>query len=234
MKDELKYFKGTYRVIPPEKTISDNEEKLKSIGVTRIADITDLDRIGLCVFTAIRPTAEDGAISIYGGKGITKENARASAMMEAFERYSAEQQENDETVLGTVEEISKKGKYINPESLNLPKDFKKESLDSLKLQWSLTHDLISGDDYYIPSNAIFHPYKYPQSLFKSNTNGLASGNILKEAILHGIFEVIERDAWSIFELTHKNYSQIDTDTIESELIQKTLERKNWYYYFACQ
>lgn len=224
MSDELTYFKGTHRVIAPEKTIEINEDKLKTAGITRIADITDLDRIGLPIYTAIRPTAEDGAISIYGGKGITKDHARASAMMEGFERYSAERHGSDETVVASVDEISSFGDYINPESLNLPKDFRKENLSSMKLEWSVTTDIISGKEYYVPTNAIFHPYNYPTSLFKSNTNGLASGNILEEAILHGIFEVIERDAWSIFELTHKNYAQIDTETIESEIVNDTIDK----------
>ena len=87
MNDELTYFKGTHRVIAPQKTIEINKNKLKTAGITRIADITDLDRIGLPVFTVIRPTAEDGAISVYGGKGISKIHAKASGMMEAFERY---------------------------------------------------------------------------------------------------------------------------------------------------
>ena len=227
MTDELTYFKGTHRVIAPEKTIEINEDKLKTAGITRIADITDLDRIGLPIYTAIRPTAEDGAVSIYGGKGITKDHARASAMMEGFERYSAERHESDETTIATLEEISSKGNYINPESLNLPKDFKKQNLDSMKLEWSIAKDIISDEEYFVPTNAIYHPYIHSEdseSLFKSNTNGLASGNILEEAILHGIFEVIERDAWSIFELTHKNYSQIDLDSIESDIINDTIDK----------
>ncbi|WP_296858134.1 YcaO-related McrA-glycine thioamidation protein [uncultured Methanobrevibacter sp.] len=227
MSEDIQYFKGTHRVIAPKQTIENNEDKLKIAGVTRIADITDLDRIGMPVFTAIRPTAEDGAISIYGGKGITKDHAKASAIMEAFERYSAEKQDIDTSVVATIDEISKKGNYIPPKSLNLPKDFKKETLDSIKLEWSLCNDLISKKEYYIPSNAIFHPYITENSvnhLFKSNTNGLASGNILEEAILHGIFEVIERDAWSIFELTHKNYSQIDLDSIENELLNNIIDK----------
>ncbi|MBR4447524.1 YcaO-related McrA-glycine thioamidation protein [Methanobrevibacter sp.] len=227
MSDELTYFKGTHRVIAPKKTIEINEDKLKIAGITRIADITDLDRIGLPIYTAIRPTAEDGAVSIYGGKGITKDHARASAMMEGFERYSAERHDSDETTIATLEEISALGKYINPESLNLPKDFKKENLNSMKLEWSLTKDIITDNDYYVPTNAIYHPYIHSddsESLFKSNTNGLASGNILEEAILHGIFEVIERDAWSIFELTHKNYAQIDIDSIESDVVNDTIDK----------
>ena len=227
MSEEITYFTGTHRVIAPSKTIEINENKLKVAGITRIADITDLDRIGLPIYTAIRPTAEDGAVSIYGGKGITKDHAKASAMMEGFERYSAERQDIDETIIASLSEIEEFGEYIDPKSLNLPSEFEKKDISDLSLEWSKSKDIISNKEYYIPTNAIYHPYiskDDSQSLFKSNTNGLASGNILEEAILHGIFEVIERDAWSIFELTHKNYAQIDISSIENEIIIDIIEK----------
>ena len=223
--EEITYFKGTHRIIPPSKTIKNNEGKTKIAGITRITEITHLDRIGIPVFSAIRPTAQDGGISIYGGKGITQDHAKASAMMEGFERYSAEKQDNDETIIASLDEIN--GNYIDPKSLNLPKDFSKDLLNSMNLEWSMSKDLISGENYYIPSNAIYHPYipqNNVQGLFKGNTNGLASGNNLEEAILHGIFEVIERDAWSIFELTHKNSTQIDLNSINSEIITQILNK----------
>ena len=223
--EEITFFKGTHRTIPPSKTIKNNEGKTKIAGITRITEITHLDRIGIPVFSAIRPTAQDGGISIYGGKGITQDHAKASAMMEGFERYSAEKQDNDETIIASLDEIN--GNYIDPKSLNLPKDFSKDLLKTMNLEWSMSKDLISGEDYYIPSNAIYHPYipeNNIQGLFKGNTNGLASGNILEEAILHGIFEVIERDAWSIFELTHKNSAQIDLNSINNEIINQILSK----------
>ena len=227
MVEEIRYFKGTHRVIAPSETIEINQDKLKTAGITRIADITDLDRIGLPIYTAIRPTAEEGGVSIYGGKGISKDHAKASAMMEGFERYSAERQSSDKTVNAHLSEISTHGDFIDPKSLNLSKEIEKQGLDDLNLEWSISHDLISCNDYYIPTNAIFHPYNAQDNtdrLFKSNTNGLASGNILEEAILHGMLEVIERDAWSIFELTHKNYAQIDLNSIESDLINDIIDK----------
>lgn len=227
MAEEITYFKGTHRVIAPSKTIEINEDKLKTAGITRIADITDLDRIGLPIYTAIRPTAEEGGVSIYGGKGISRDHARASAMMEGFERYSAERQSGDDTITASLSEISEYGEFIDPKSLNLSKELEKKGIDDLNLEWSISHDLISGNDYYVATNAVFHPYNPKDTedrLFKSNTNGLASGNILEEAILHGMLEVIERDAWSIFELTHKNYSQIDLESIESDLINETIDK----------
>ena len=55
----------------------------------------------------------------------------------------------------------------------------------------------------VPANAVFHPYRPQQGrwqLFRSNTNGLASGNVIEEAIFHGLMEVVERDAVSIAEI----------------------------------
>ena len=78
------------RAVDPKETLERVEPLMKKAGITRLADITDLDRIGIPVFSAIRPSAETGAISVYNGKGMTKEVAKVSALMEGYERYSAE------------------------------------------------------------------------------------------------------------------------------------------------
>lgn len=225
--EEIKFFDGTQRIMSPLETIENNEEKLNTAGITRVTEITHLDRIKIPVFSAIRPTSEEGSVSVYSGKGIGVSQAKASAMMEGFERYSAERKENDEVILATIDEISNEGDYIHPEELILPNNFKKDSLDLMTFEWSVAYDLIDDKKYYIPSNAIYHPYvpqNIAQALFKGNTNGLASGNSLNEAILHGIFEVVERDAWSIFELTKKNCVQIETESIESKNIKEILSK----------
>ena len=49
------YYGGTHRVLPPRDTLAKIEPHLSAIGVTRCADVTDLDRIGIPVFCAIRP-----------------------------------------------------------------------------------------------------------------------------------------------------------------------------------
>ncbi|MFY9638988.1 MAG: methanogenesis marker 1 protein, partial [Methanobacterium sp.] len=73
----VKYFGCTHRAIAPEETISFVESKLRTAGVTRIAEITHLDRVGIPVYSAIRPSAAEGAVSIYAGKGATKTQAKA-------------------------------------------------------------------------------------------------------------------------------------------------------------
>lgn len=225
----LTYFDCTHRTISPSKTIANNEKKLKDAGITRLTEISGLDRIGIPVFSCIRPTAQDGGVSVYAGKGATVEQAKASAMMEGFERYSGERKEEDKNniIIKTPNEIE--GNYIHPESLILSKEVDKTTINDSKIEWTISKDIISEEDYYIPANAIYHPYIIPENsditpLFKGNTNGLASGNVLEEAVLHGIFEVVERDAWSIFELTKKNKKQIDIKTIENPLINNLLKK----------
>lgn len=218
--EKIEFFEGTQRVTSPEKTIENYEGKLRTAGITRITEITHLDRIKIPVFSAIRPTSQGGGVSVYAGKGIGTSQAKASAIMEGFERYSAERQDCDEVIVGNVD-----GNCINPDSLILPRETQHYS--NFELEWSTAFDLIDEKEYYIPTNAIYHPY-VPENncmaLFKGNTNGLASGNVIEESILHGMFEVIERDAWSIYELTRKNSRQIDLNTIESDLIKGLLEK----------
>ena len=228
----IKFIKGTYRVKDPVDTYDSNEEKLRTAGITRITEITHLDRVKIPVFSSIRPTAQSGGVSVYAGKGATVELARASAMMEGFERYSAEKQDIDQEKISisTYNEI-KNESVLNPNDLLLPKSFENQNIEMQKLEWIEAEEIISESPILVPANAVFHPYipnreikPSAMAMFKGNTNGLASGNVIEEAVLHGIFEVVERDAWSIFELTKRNKKQIDLDTIENETVSELVEK----------
>lgn len=228
----IKFIKGTYRVKDPVDTYDSNEEKLRTAGITRITEITHLDRVKIPVFSSIRPTAQSGGVSVYAGKGATVEQARASAMMEGFERYSAEKQDIDQEKISisTYNEI-KNESVLNPNDLLLPKSFENQNIEMQKLEWIEAEEIISESPILVPANAVFHPYipnreikPCAMAMFKGNTNGLASGNVIEEAVLHGIFEVVERDAWSIFELTKRNKKQIDLDTIENETVSELVEK----------
>ena len=228
----IKFIKGTYRVKDPVDTYDSNEEKLRTAGITRITEITHLDRVKIPVFSSIRPTAQSGGVSVYAGKGATVEQARASAMMEGFERYSAEKQDIDQEKISisAYNEI-KNDSVLNPRDLLLPKSFENQNIEMQKLEWIEAEEIISESPILVPANAVFHPYipnreikPCAMAMFKGNTNGLASGNVIEEAVLHGIFEVVERDAWSIFELTKRNKKQIDLDTIENDTVSELVEK----------
>src|SRR5512133_467650 len=118
---QLKSCKKTYnnetqRAIPLDKTLARIEPLVPVAGITRVADITSLDRIGIPVFSCIRPTADDGAITVYNGKGATVEESRISAIMEGIERYSAEAHDRDiRTAL--FQELKGREPVIDPHDL---------------------------------------------------------------------------------------------------------------------
>jgi ribosomal protein S12 methylthiotransferase accessory factor len=213
-----KYKKDTHRAVSPEETLSRIEPKMATAGITRVADITNLDRIGIPVFSTIRPTAQDGAISIYNGKGATPAEAKVSAMMEGIERYSAEVHDRN-LLISSYSDLRKEENALNPLELILPPTSDPDS----KIPWIMGYDLMNDEEILVPANSVFHPLreKYIR-LFRTNTNGLASGNEIEEAIFHGISEVIERDAWSIVERT-KNTGPCITN-IENGLAGDLLRR----------
>ena len=219
----IKYFGCTHKSISPSKTIENVEGKLKTAGVTRIAEITHLDRVGIPVYSAIRPSAAEGAVSIYAGKGATKTQAKASAMMESFERYSAEFQEGDgkSIISGAFNEMESS---INPKSLILPNSTFDPEISAL--EWVKAMNLKDENEYMVPAGSVYHPFnpKNGADLFKSNTNGLASGNNLEEAVFHGMMEIIERDAWSIFEAKHKPRPEVSCEGTENQIIIDILSK----------
>lgn len=214
----VNYRKSTHRVRSPEETLQKISKITMDIGLTRTSKITHLDRLKIPVYTSVRPLAEEGAVSVYAGKGPTDVHAKVSSIMEAIERYSAEQQEDDETIIQKYNPDT----CLDPESLILPRD----SYDNEELEWVRGYSIKTGKEILIPANAVYHPYNTEDvhHIHLSNTNGLASGNELEEAIFHAMMEVVERDAWSFFEAYKQQKAEINCDNTSNEYIRDLLEK----------
>ena len=217
-KAPIKYKESTHRTNTPEETLEQISKITQEIGLTRTSNITDLDRLKIPVYTSVRPLAEEGAVSVYAGKGPSNIHAKVSSIMEAIERYSAEQQDTDETI---IKQYDKKD-CLDPESLILPIN----SYHDEEIEWIKAKSIVNDEELYVPSNAVFHPYnkKGVKHIFLSNTNGLASGNKLEEAIFHGMMEVIERDSWSLFEAFKKDKAQINCDNASNHYINELIDK----------
>src|SRR5512133_2140871 len=68
-------------------------------------------------------------------------------------------------------------------------------------------------------------------LMRSNTNGLASGNNMEEAVLHGLCEVIERDAWSLCEGRRRINADLELDIPEVQRIARMFTDKGIELHF---
>jgi ribosomal protein S12 methylthiotransferase accessory factor len=187
---------GNHRVVPPRETCRRARSVMDLIGVTRIADVTGLDYVGIPVWAAVRPLQDESSISVQNGKGPTRMHARAGAMMEAIEHHCCErppyppQYESFETLCRHAPAVDPRSLFLDPGV-----DYR----DTLPLEWLLGTELRSEEQLWVPACAVLKPRRGDRApqVFHGSTNGLASGNTIEEAVCHGLAEVIERDAWTL-------------------------------------
>lgn len=218
---------GTSRVQPVEETLEKVNSLVKGIGITRIADITEMDRLRIPNYSAVLPGTED-YIWVYSGKGPSKNHAKASVIMESIERYSSLPANYEGKILkGKYKELSKSYNVLKYDEVIEPLSFQMN--DEMMMDYCIGYDLMNQTDILVPcSLAIFRytptpPSVNPYSFF--HTNGLASGNVLEEAICHALCEVIERDAVSIAEYSSSAFPYHILKTIENEFLKKGVKLK---------
>ena len=190
------------------KSVPDTLDKIipicENIGVTRIADITYMDKLYIPNFSIFLPGTED-SIWVYGGKGSSKMQAKASGLMESVERFcSLSNNYSQKYIRGTYSQLAKTyHKVIHPDEVVEPvlPDYNDRSS---KLDYIAGYDLQNNQEVLVPAQLVLSKFstKPPSdsAFLYSHTNGLASGNVLEEAICHALYEVIERDAVSIADL----------------------------------
>src|ERR687890_2390299 len=194
---------GTSRTMPPGKTLLKAFQVCQRIGVTRLADITHMDRLGIPNYSAVLPGTED-YIWVYSGKGTSRQNAKASALMESIERYCSLPSGNNgrRYIRGTAKELSESYIVIHPDDMIEPLNFQYN--ERMIMDYLEGVDLFTKKAVLVPAPLVL--FRYSPSAPSVNpfafhhTNGLASGNVLEEAICHALCEVIERDAMSLAEL----------------------------------
>lgn len=184
---------GTHRTQNPGETFKTIKPYLDRAGVTRIADVTGLDSVGVPVTLAFRPNALTMACS--SGKGVTLDQAYVSGAMEAFELYSAETASLN-YVRACYKDLS--NAYPLPTVEELPLAHNHVFSVEWPLHWFLGWDLITQSEVPVPAATIgmSRSKALVASIgsFQITSNGLGAGNSFLEAITSGLYEVVERDA----------------------------------------
>ncbi|MFQ5959312.1 MAG: YcaO-like family protein [Alphaproteobacteria bacterium] len=177
-------------------TVAETYARVRSVArrvpISRVADLTPLDDLRLPAYSAVTPLARD--LKVHNGKGATREAGRVSAMMEAIERVSAERALAP-TVVASYEELERRGPLppVDPLAFDIPADTAYRP--DARFSWVRGRELLTGQDVMIPVDLVITP-PAEGILRDVDTNGLASGNIHLEAVVHAICEVVERDAFS--------------------------------------
>ncbi|MDT7616629.1 MAG: hypothetical protein QOF00_4076 [Pseudonocardiales bacterium] len=217
---------GTHRSISPEATVERMRPMFGMMGITRMADITGLDRIGIPVVVVNRPNSRSLAVS--QGKGIDLAAARASAVMESIESWHAERIPTP-VRLATFEELRWAHSVVDVDGL--PFQTGSTFHPHLDLLWSEGWDLLGQRPTWVPYELVHTRYTLPlptgSGCFLASSNGLASGNHLLEAVCHAVCEVIERDAttmWHLLEPEAAAATRIDPTTVTDPDAREILDR----------
>jgi ribosomal protein S12 methylthiotransferase accessory factor len=199
---------------------------MASMGITRIADVTGLDCIGIPVIMVVRPNSRSVAVS--QGKGLDVWAAKASGLMESVEGYHAEYVTLPLKYCSYAE-LTRTHRVV--EVGDLPREDPSLFHGDRALLWVEGFDLIHDESLWVPHELVHTIYTVDKMAcpgnFAASSNGLASGNHLLEAISHGICEVIERDAttlWSLLPTAEQERRRIDLDTVDDPGCREVLDK----------
>ena len=208
------YRHGTHRSVTPEETLARVAPLFPKAGITRVANITGLDRVGIPVVAVCRPNSR--SLSVSQGKGVTLAAAKASGVMEALELYHAENI-GLPLLWGTRRDLAC-GRALVDTSRLMPAR-RSPFHDDYAILWIESRCLVGGDPVWVPFETVHTNACWPEpagsGCFACTSNGLASGNHRLEAICHAIGEVVERDAVTLWRRRgNTSATRLDLDTVD--------------------
>jgi ribosomal protein S12 methylthiotransferase accessory factor len=182
------YRAGTHRAVSPEETRERIRPFLTRHGITRLADLTQLDTLGIPTYCAIRPAGI--MLQVANGKGARPVDAQVSALMEAIEIAHGEEPPARPLRLASLGELEAAGERVG---IDLPLHAQPRRPLIGRLEWVLGDELGSGAPIWLPASSA---WVRPRQVYPNDWNGLASGNTRDEATLHALYEVLERHVLS--------------------------------------
>jgi ribosomal protein S12 methylthiotransferase accessory factor len=172
---------------------------LPRFGITRLANVTGLDTIGLPVYQAVRPNSR--SLSVSQGKGLDATTAKVSAVMESLETFHAEHAPCS-VRLETHRVLSRHARVIDAWRLPLSKSGAFHA--DATLPWAAGHELLTDEPLFVPFEMVHTNFNVPRlagsGAFIPSTSGLCGGNQPTEAAVHGLCELVERDAETLWRL----------------------------------
>ena len=174
------------------------------------------------------------------GKGSTRQQSEVSALCEAVERYSSAFHGDEIHCRKRLADFISEGRNeaIHPNDVQLFSDRQLDNADRInarghpynvvptrfdpdaEIEWSPVWSLTEGRHRYLPTAMLYGmtPEQRGDLDVWADSNGCAAGNTLEEAILHGFFELVERDAIAIWWYNRLRLPGVDLASFENEYL----------------
>lgn len=171
------------------------------------------------------------------GKGATPEQAHASGMCEAIERYAAVFQGDEAIIRSAPGETGRRevlpeailcfsaAQYADRNAWNarhpniahhVPPPRPPEAL----LDWAPVWSLTRSEPALAPAALCYFRFPDPPAWGRADSNGLAAGNTLEEAVLQGLLELIERDGVAMWWYPRLQRPRLPIDALDSPFLQR--------------
>lgn len=227
LKQSKRFLHGTHRSCWPGETLDRVRPRFERAGITRLANITHLDRIGIPVVLAIRPNGL--FLGADAGKGRDLVAAKVSAAMEGIERWRAETGDF-ESFKCRYDELHNRYAVI-PEA-RMPISRNGALTRSWAYRWTLGWDLLNQEEVAVPTLRVELPsedrIQRDLGMVVWGSTALASGNTLVEAIHSALLEAIERDAVTCVQWAAKTSGyvapRLDLKTVDDPVAGEILEK----------
>ncbi len=195
-------------------------------GITRLADVTGLDHLGVPVAVCCRPNAR--ALAVSQGKGLTRARAFAGALVESIETWHAERPALPERRAAPAA-VAGDPRFLDLGWLRPPRGSRLRP--DLPIPWVPGRELGSGREILVPAELVeldTTPRADPgRGCFTRSTSGLAASRTPAEAALHALFELVERDAvtlWSLRDPLARALTRLDLAGVWHPALAELLER----------
>jgi len=191
-------LQGSCRTIEPAETLRKVQPLLRLAGITRVANVTGMDTVGIPTVIVSRPNSR--SLSVSQGKGTDLTAAKVSGIMESIEHWHAERIDRP-LRLAALHDLAGRARVVE---VNRLPPFVQRYEPSDRILWIEGVDVMGSDSLWVPYEMVHLDLTLPlpegSGRFMMGSNGLASGNHALEALCHGLCEVIERDATTLFYL----------------------------------
>jgi ribosomal protein S12 methylthiotransferase accessory factor len=179
------------RACPAQVTLARVRPHFPALGITRVGLVTGLSRLGIPVGMAVRPNGL--SLSVHQGKGLTDDDALVSAAMEAVEVALAECVSQGAWTAAPADVADGPSRLVDLTRLTR---CRVRDIDrTVPLPLVRGTDLVTGTARSVPAALVAIDHTGDRSrAFDGSSDGLASGNTPEEAVLHGLLELVERDA----------------------------------------
>jgi ribosomal protein S12 methylthiotransferase accessory factor len=173
--------------------------QLLRYGIGSYREVTNLDRVGVPVWISHRPLAK--TISVNAGKSDDWLLAFAGCIVEGIEFWAAENPWGKSVTAAHRElEETKQAELLPFAEYPLANQSLCDA--QMQIEWEEVDCLLPGGDSksaWMPSDAVWLAQRVQTQFvnFQMTSNGVAGGVQYGDAVLSALYEVVERDAWTL-------------------------------------